>query len=59
MPHYIEDCDNVGSQPGRVTPDSQSGSLCMGSDISRFEVLILTKEPRQMCIWWRVGAWKV
>jgi len=25
------------SQPGHVTPDSQSRSLCTGSDISRFD----------------------
>jgi len=29
--------DNVGSQPGHVTPYSQSGSLCAGSDVSRSE----------------------
>jgi len=35
MSHHIEDGDNVGSQPGHVTPDSQSGILCAGSNISR------------------------
>jgi len=30
---HIEDGDNVvSSHPGYVTPDSQSGSLCTGSD---------------------------
>jgi len=38
MPHHIEDGDNVGSQPGHVAPDTQSGgSLCAGSDTSRYE----------------------
>jgi len=32
MPHHIEDGDKVvGRQPGHITPDSQSGSLCAGS----------------------------
>jgi len=44
MPHHIKDGDNVGSQPGHVTPDSQSGSLCMGSDTSRFESVDSDKE---------------
>jgi len=35
MPHHIQDGDNVGSQLSHVTPDSQSGSLCTGSDTSR------------------------
>ena len=48
MPHHIKDGDNVGSQPGHVTPDSQSGSLCMGSDTSRFESVDSDKkEPRR------------
>jgi len=43
--HHDEDGDNVvGSQPGHVTPDSQSGSLCTGSDISRFESVDSKKE---------------
>jgi len=37
MPRHIQDGDNVDSQPGHVTPDSKSGSLCTGSDTSRFE----------------------
>jgi len=37
MQHHIEDGDNVGSQPGHIAPDSQSGSVCAGSDTSRFE----------------------
>jgi len=50
MPHHTEDDDNVGSQPSHVTPGSQSGSLCMGSDKVVSKVLILTKkEPRRMC----------
>jgi len=41
MPHHIQDGDNVGSQPGHVTPDSQSGSLCTGSDTSLFFLLLM------------------
>jgi len=37
MPRHTEDDNNVGSQPGHVTPENQSGSLCTGSDISRSE----------------------
>jgi len=37
MRHHIEDDDTVDSQPGYVTPDSQSRSLCTGSDTSHFE----------------------
>jgi len=37
MPHHIEDDDSVDSQPDHVTPDSQSRSLCTGSDTNRFE----------------------
>jgi len=38
MPHHTDDGHNVvGSQPGHATPDNQSGRLCTGSDISRFE----------------------
>jgi len=38
MPHRIEGGENVvGSQPGHVTPDSQSGRLCTGDDRRRFE----------------------
>ena len=44
MPHHIEDGDNVGSQPGHVTPYSQSGSLCTGGDISRFESVDSNKQ---------------
>jgi len=44
MPHHIEDDDSVDSQPGRVTPDSQSRSLCTGSDASRFESVVSDKE---------------
>jgi len=45
MLHHIEDGDRViGSQPGHVTPDGQSGSLCTGSDISRFECADSDKE---------------
>ena len=45
MPHHIEDGDNVAdSQPGHVTPDSQSGSLCTGSDTSRFLVGCVSDE---------------
>ena len=45
MQHHIEDGDNVGSsQPSHVAPDSQSGSLCAGSDISCFESVISDKE---------------
>jgi len=45
MPHHIEDGDNVlSSQLGNVMPDSQSGSLCTGSDINRFECIDSDKE---------------
>jgi len=44
MPHHIEDGDNVDSQPGHVTPDSQSASLCMERDTSRFESVDSGKE---------------
>ena len=44
MPHHIEDGDNVGSQPGHVTPDSQSGSLCTGTDASSFQSADSDKE---------------
>jgi len=44
MPHHIEDGNNVGSQPGHVTPDSQSGSLCTGSDTGSFESVDFDKE---------------
>ena len=44
MPHYDEDGENIGSQPGYVAPDSQSGSLCTGSDVSRFESVDSDKE---------------
>jgi len=44
MPHHIEDGDNVGNQPGHVAPDSQSGSLCAGSDVSRYESVDSDKE---------------
>jgi len=37
MPYHIEDCDNLCSQPGHVTSDSQSRRLCTGNDTSRFE----------------------
>jgi len=42
MPHHIQDGDNVCSQPGHVTPDSQSGSLCTGSDTSLFFLLLIS-----------------
>jgi len=41
MPHHIQDGDKVGSQPGHVTPDSLSGSLCAGSDTSLFFLLLM------------------
>jgi len=41
MPHYIQDGDNVGSQPGYVIPDSKSGSLCTGNDTSLFFLLLM------------------
>jgi len=44
MPHHIEDGDNVGSQPGHVASKSQSGSLCAGSDTSRYESVDSDKE---------------
>jgi len=59
MTHH--NCENVGRYPSHVTPDRQSGSLCTGSYSLQAvsKVLILTKkEPRQMCIWWRMGARK-
>jgi len=34
----------IGSKPGHVTPESQSGRLCTGSDISRFESVDSDKE---------------
>jgi len=40
MLHHIQDGDDVGSQPGHVTPDSHSGSLCTGSDTSLFFLLL-------------------
>jgi len=33
MPHHIEDGPNIGSQPGHITPDKQSGRSCTGSDV--------------------------
>ena len=44
MPHPIEDGDNVGNQTCDVEPDSQSRSLCTGSDISRFGSVDSDKE---------------
>ena len=44
MRHHIEDDDSVDSQPGRVTSDSQSRSLCTGSDASRLESVVSDKE---------------
>jgi len=41
IPHHVQDGDNVGSQPGHITPDSQSGSICTGSDISLFFLLLM------------------
>ena len=41
MLHHIQDGDNVGSQTGHVTPDSQTGSLCTGSDTSLFFLLLM------------------
>jgi len=37
MPHHIEDGVSADSQPGHVTPESQSRRLCTGSDTNRFE----------------------
>jgi len=51
MQHHIEDDDSVDSQPGHVTPDSQSRSLCTGSDL-----IPTNKDPRRMCIWWGMRA---
>jgi len=31
MSHHVEHSNKVGSQPGYVTPNSQSGRLCSGS----------------------------
>jgi len=33
-PCYIEDGDNIGSQPDDM-PDNQSGTLCTGSEIPK------------------------
>jgi len=45
MPHHIEDSEKViGSQPGHVTPDIQSGGLCKGGDINHFESADSDKE---------------
>jgi len=44
MPHHIDDGNNLSSQPGHFTPDSQSGSLCTGSDTSSFESVDFDKE---------------
>jgi len=45
MPHHIEDGDKaIGSQTGHVTPENQSGGLCTGGDISRFESADSDKE---------------
>ena len=44
IPRHVEDGDNAGSQPDHVTADSQSGSLCTGNDISRFESVESDKE---------------
>jgi len=37
MPHHIEGGETVGSPPGDVMPDKQSGRSCTGSDITLFE----------------------
>jgi len=44
MRHHIEDDDSVDSQPGYVTPDSQSRSLCSLPEVIQVvsKVLILT-----------------
>jgi len=44
MRHHIENGDSVDSQPGHVTSDSQSRSLCTGRDTSRFESVDSDKE---------------
>jgi len=38
------DDNSVDSQPGHVTPESQSRSLCAGSDTSCFESVDSDKE---------------
>jgi len=50
VPHHIEDGDSVDTQPGHVTPASQSRRLCTGNDTNRFESVDSDKEPRRMCI---------
>jgi len=37
MPHHLEDGYKVGTQASHVMSGSQSGSLCTGSDTSRFK----------------------
>jgi len=47
--HHSECGENVGSHPGYVATDSQSGSLCTGSDKVVAKALILAKqESRQV-----------
>jgi len=49
MAFHVEDGDNVGSQPGHVTIDNQSGGVSAVSDTSRLESVDSDKkEPRQM-----------
>jgi len=50
MPHHTEDGDNISSRPGHVTPDIQVEVYVREVIHVVSKVLILTKEPRQMCI---------
>jgi len=43
-PHHNGNGDNVGSQPGDVIPDNQSGSLRTRSEISHCEIIESDKE---------------
>ena len=43
-PHHSENCHNVSSQTDDIMPDSQRGSLCTGSEVSRLESVESDKE---------------
>jgi len=55
-PYHSEDGDNIGSQPDDM-PDNQSGTLCAGSEVSRFKNVASDKEginKSNSLIAWRI-----
>jgi len=61
MPHHIDcECDNIGTQPGYVAPDNQSGSLCTRSDISFWRCWFWQRKVLAVwCIWLRHVSKKI